>query len=128
MNVLGVGIDVIEIWRLERALQRWGEKFIRRVFSDEEMASMGCRSKRMEHLAGRFAAKEAVIKALGLKGAGVSWRDIEVLSEPRGRPVVRLGGVSLKRAKDLNLACLEVSISHSRTMACACAIAGGDRR
>ena len=111
-----VGVDVIEIERVEAALGRFGERFLRRVYTAEEAAF--CRG-RVHELAARFAAKEAVMKALGTGARGVAWREIEVLPNHRGKPLVYLYGRARARAERIGLAGLDVSMSHSREYAVA---------
>ena len=111
-----VGVDVIEIERVEAALGRFGERFLRRVYTAEEAAF--CRG-RVHELAARFAAKEAAMKALGTGAKGVAWREIEVLPNHRGKPLVYLYGRARARAERIGLAGLDVSMSHSREYAVA---------
>jgi holo-[acyl-carrier protein] synthase len=111
-----VGVDVIEIERVGAALARFGERFLRRVYTAEEAAF--CRG-RVHELAARFAAKEAVMKALGTGARGVAWREIEVLPNHRGKPLVYLYGRARARAERIGLAGLDVSMSHSREYAVA---------
>src|SRR3989337_2235036 len=111
-----VGVDVIEIERVEAALARFGERFLRRVYTAEEAAF--CRG-RVHELAARFAAKEAVMKALGTGAKGVAWREIEGLPNHRGKPLVYLYGRARARAERIGLAGLDVSMSHSREYAVA---------
>ena len=111
-----VGVDVIEIGRVEAALARFGERFLRRVYTREEAAF--CRG-RVHELAARFAAKEAVMKALGTGAKGVAWREIEVLPNHRGKPLVYLYGRAKARAERIGLEGLDVSMSHSREYAVA---------
>ena len=84
-----IGVDIVEIARLEKAIARWGEDFLQRVYTDSELKLY---RKKLPSLAARFAAKEAVIKALGKPEPGASLKDIEVLSGPGGQPVVNLYG------------------------------------
>ena len=120
--IVGTGIDVIEIARVERALRRSGERFVRRVFAGSEIVE--CRSRRRSgpHFAARFAAKEAVMKALGTGWAGgVRWVDIEIVSEPGGRPnqlSLRLHGRVAELAAERNAhPHLAVSCTRSHAMA-----------
>src|SRR5947209_4566537 len=87
MTVITSGIDVIEIERIEAAVDRWGERFLQRIYTDAEQAY--CRGK-SRRLAGRFAAKEAASKALGVGVRHIRWRDIEILPDPRGKPTLSL--------------------------------------
>jgi len=114
-----VGIDIIEIPRIERAIQRWGERFLQRVYTPSELELY---RHRTASLAARFAAKEAVMKALG---RAVPWREVEVTRGPRGRPQLRLLGQAQARALELGLE-LEVSLSHSRELAVA-SVVGNSR-
>ena len=116
MGANAVGVDIIEIDRVEAALGRFGERFLRRVYSDVEVAF--CRGRAHE-LAARFAAKEAVMKALGTGARGVAWREIEVLPNRRGKPLVYLYGRAKERAERIGLGGLDVSMSHSREYAVA---------
>ena len=114
-----VGIDIIEIDRIERAAARWGEHFLKRIYTDSELDL--CKN-RAPALAARFAAKEAVMKALGTGIKGVAWRDIETLSNTEGRPVVHLHGGAQRTAKQLKLKEMAISLSHSRKHAIASAL------
>src|SRR3990172_6571005 len=116
MSANAVGVDVIEIERVGKALERFGERFLRRVYTEAEAAF--CRG-RVHELAARFAAKEAVMKALGTGAHGVAWREIEVLPNHRGKPLVYLYGRAKARAERIALSGLDVSMSHSREYAVA---------
>jgi holo-[acyl-carrier protein] synthase len=122
---LASGIDIIEIERIERAVERWGARFLQRVYTDTEI--LHCRG-RAQSLAGRFAAKEAASKALGVGIRGLSWRDIEVVRGPRGKPVMRLHGKAALIAEAVGLTSFEVSITHSRTDAIAVVTAWSEPR
>jgi holo-[acyl-carrier protein] synthase len=111
-----VGVDIIEIARVEKAVKRWGETFIRRLYTESELRL--CR-KRPSSLATRFAGKEAVMKALGTGARGVSWREIEILSEPSGKPLVNLYGKAQERASYLGLERIAISLSDSKDYAVA---------
>lgn len=109
----------MEIERVEKALARFGERFLSRVYTRLEVAA--CRGRTSE-LAARFAAKEAVMKALGTGARGVAWREIEVLPNHRGKPLVYLHGRARERAERIGLTGLDVSLSHSRELAMAFAV------
>ena len=111
-----VGIDMVAIPRVQAVLDRHPSRFLRRVYTPEEVAF--CRG-RVPELAARFAAKEAVMKALGTGARGVAWREIEVLPNRRGKPLVYLYGRALKRAERIGLRDLDVSLSHEREFAIA---------
>ncbi|HNM78670.1 MAG TPA: holo-ACP synthase [Tepidiformaceae bacterium] len=110
------GIDIIEIDRVADVISRHGDRFLNRVYTPDEIAH--CRG-RIPELAARFAAKEAVMKALGTGVRGVGWRDIEVLPNRRGKPLVFLYGRGAKRAEEIELRGLEISLTHSNELAMA---------
>ena len=105
-----VGVDIIEIARIEKAIGRWGEGFLRRVYTESELRLY---RKKLSSLATRFAAKEAVIKALGKPNGVVSLREIEILSDPAGKPLVYLYGKAQNQAEGLGLNKFAISLSHS---------------
>lgn len=122
-EAVSVGIDIIEIDRVARTLARFGERFLQRVYTEAEIAY--CRGK-PSRLAARFAAKEAVAKALGVGifwREGVYWRDVEVIRDQRGKPGIRLYGGALERAQQEELTCWALSLSHSRDYAVAMVVA-----
>ena len=104
-----VGIDVIEVDRVRRVLERHPQRFLNRVYTPEEAAF--CRG-RVPELAARFAAKEAVMKALGTGARSVAWRDIEVLPDRRGKPMVYLYGGAEARAEQIGLEAMDISLAH----------------
>lgn len=116
-----VGVDIVEIERIGDAIARWGERFLRRVYTEAELDI--CRD-RVPALAVRFAAKEAVMKALGTGTNGVAWRDVEVLSNSDGKPLVRLYGGARSKAGELGLVDIDISLSHSREYAVASVVGG----
>ncbi len=118
--MLTTGVDIIEIPRIKQVLDRYGERFLKRVFTPDEIAY--CRG-RAPNLAGRFAAKEATMKALGTGVRGVSWKDIEVVRAESGAPSVKLHGRAEKRAERLQVSEISLSISHSRDYAVAFVVA-----
>jgi len=103
-----IGVDIIEIARIEKAIACWGERFLRRVYTDSELRLCG---DSPSSLAGHFAGKEAVIKALGGRSKGFSWKEIEILSDPRGKPLVHLHGNTRNQANALGLDDLAISLS-----------------
>ncbi|MFN8506444.1 MAG: holo-ACP synthase [Dehalococcoidia bacterium] len=113
------GVDIIEIDRVADVIRRHGDRFLKRVYTDDEIAH--CRG-RVHELAARFAAKEAVMKALGTGVRGVGWRDIEVLPNRRGKPLVFLYGRGAARARHIQLRGLEISLTHSKEYAIASAV------
>ena len=115
-----LGVDIIQIRRIRETLARFGPRFAGRVLTPEEAAYV---RDRPAQLAGRWAAKEAVSKVLGLGVRGVGWREIEVVRLPTGQPAVRLSGRALARAEQLGMGRIALSISHERDYAVAVASA-----
>lgn len=119
---LRTGIDLIEISRIEEVIARHGRHYLERVYTPAELEQCG---KRAESLAGRFAAKEAVAKALGCGIGDVTWKDIEILGDEQNAPVLTLRGAAEQKAKELGLVNWSVSISHSQSHSVAMAVAVG---
>lgn len=115
-----VGIDIIEIERVAKVLEKHGQRFLNRVYTPRERERYGTR---VQELAARFAAKEATMKALGTGIRGVRWRDIEVLPNRRGKPILILHETAQRRAALLGLTHFSVSLTHSRGDAMAIVIA-----
>ena len=118
-----LGVDIIEIDRIERAVSRHGEHFLKRIYTEKELEV--CQGQ-PPSLAIRFAAKEAVMKVLGTGINGASWREIEILPNSRGAPLVHLCGRAKKRAEELCLKEIAISLSHSREYAVASALGEAD--
>ncbi|MEZ4552978.1 MAG: holo-ACP synthase [Dehalococcoidia bacterium] len=116
MTTHAVGVDMIETDRVRKVLERHPERFLTRVFTPEEVAF--CRG-RVPELAARFAAKEAVMKALGTGARSVGWREIEVLPDRRGKPLLYLYGGAAERAESIGLEAIDVSLSHLESFAIA---------
>ncbi len=114
-----LGIDIIKVERIRSALERFGDRFPRRILTDEENSYV---RGRPENLAGRWAAKEAISKVLGLGVRGVGWREIEIVRLPTGQPSVRLHDRARLRAEQLGMARIAVSISHEHDYAIAIAM------
>jgi len=110
--LLRTGVDLIEISRIEEVVARHGKHYLERIYTPAELEQCG---KRTESLAGRFAAKEAVAKALGTGIGDVSWKEIEVLGDEQNAPVLTLHGAAEKMAKEIGLTIWSVSISHSQS-------------
>lgn len=115
-GAVAAGVDVIEIARIQRVLDDFGERFLRRVYTERERERY---RGRISELAVRFAAKEATSKALGTGIRGIRWREMEVLSNRRGKPVLVLHGQAAERAAQLGLTDFSVTLTHSRTDAVA---------
>lgn len=122
--ILGMGMDMIEIARIGRAIA--GRRFRERVYSPAERDWLDTVSWRAESAAGRFAAKEAAVKALGAGIGAIRWIDIEIVAEDTGRPRIRLHGEAERAAKALGIRKMWVTITHDRERAAACVIAEGD--
>jgi len=118
-GLTAIGVDIIEIERVESAIKQWGERFLSRIYTETELRT--CRD-RLASLASRFAAKEAVMKVLGTGGIGIGWREIEILTSVDGRPSVKLYGQALNKAAELNLKEVSVSLSDSKQHVVAVAI------
>ncbi len=118
--IVGLGIDIAEVDRIESAIRRYGQRFLQRVFTAAEIDYCQSKANRFERFAGRFAAKEAAMKAIGTGWKrGVSWRDFEVVREPSGRPVLRFSGVAAGFAERLGVTRALVSITHTAAQAIA---------
>jgi holo-[acyl-carrier protein] synthase len=122
--ILGVGTDLIEIERVQQSLDRFGQRFMERVFTPGEVAYCQQKKHAAESFAARFAAKEAAAKALGTGIArGISWREIEVRRSPGERPTLHLTGRAAERADSMGVRHLQLSLTHSRDVAMAVVIA-----
>jgi holo-[acyl-carrier protein] synthase len=123
--ILGIGTDMIEIGRIERSIEQFGQRFLDRIFTPGEIAY--CQQKKKhasESYAARFAAKEAGAKALGTGiSRGITWKEIEVRRKPGGAPTLHLSGRALKRADHLGIGRLSLSLTHGRDLAMAVVIA-----
>lgn len=118
--IVGLGTDIAEIDRIEKAMGRHGDSFLRRIFTPAEAAYCERHRNRAERYAGRFAAKEAAMKALGTGWSkGVRWVDIEVVRLPGGKPTLRLAGRAAEFAKELGVKNISVTITHSGNTALA---------
>ncbi|MDX1415088.1 MAG: holo-ACP synthase [Candidatus Promineifilaceae bacterium] len=120
--MIAVGVDIIEVARIERSLDKLGQQFLDRIFTHLEQSYCDGRAER---LAGRFALKEAVAKALGVGIGDIRWQEIEVLNDERGKPVLTLHGNARQLADELGLHSWSVSMSHSETNAIGMAVALG---
>ena len=118
--IVGLGLDISEIDRIEAALTRRGAAIVERLFTPAEVAYCESHKNKFERYAGRFAAKEAAMKALGTGWRrGVRWRDIEVVRQPSGKPTLKLTGVALDIASDLGVKNISLTITHSGNLALA---------
>ena len=125
MAPLYVGVDLVELDRIERAVARHGERFLARIYTPAELIRY---RQRLPELAARFAAKEAVSKALGvglnhISAQGIAWQEVEVLPDPRGKPLVHLSGRAQALAQEQGLHTWAISLSHGRDYAVAFVVA-----
>ncbi len=118
--MLTSGVDMIEIERLQQAVDRHGERFLRRIFTEREIAYCG---GRFESLAGRFAIKEAVAKALGTGIGDMNWADIEIVNDERGKPFLQLHNQAGRMSAEQGLTHWSISMSHTATHAVGFAVA-----
>ena len=126
MRIIGHGIDIVETARIARMIEEHGQRFLDRCFTTAEQEYADNRARQVEHLAGRFAAKEAILKALATGWRdGIAWTDAEVAKEPSGRPTVQLHGKCAEVAAQLGITDWSISISHIESHATASAIATG---
>lgn len=126
MNVIGIGTDIVECLRIAQMIERHGELFLQRVYTQREIEYCSSRKSATQHYAGRWAAKEAVLKALGTGWArGISWHDVEVRNDVGGAPRIVLGSGTREVCERRGIQDMLISISHCRTHATAFAIAVG---
>ena len=126
MTIIGIGTDIAEVLRIAQMIERHGDLFINRVYTDEEIHYCQARKMSTQHYAGRWAAKEAVLKAIGTGWRrGISWRDVEIRNLPGGKPTVACRGGVREVIEELGVADILITISHCRTFATAYAIAVG---
>jgi len=128
MEILGLGTDITECLRIARMIERHAELFVSRVYTPEEIRYCQNRRQATQHFTGRWAAKQAVLKALGTGWRrGIGWHDVEIRNESEGRPVVVLRGGAKAAADQLGASQVLVAISHCRSHATAFAVAVGEK-
>jgi holo-[acyl-carrier protein] synthase len=121
--ILGIGSDLAEVERIGKSVERFGERFLTRIYTAQERAYAMRKANWAERLAARFAAKEAGMKAIGTGlTSGVSWQHFEVANEPSGRPTLHLHGVALQVANAMGVKRISVSLTHTKTIAMAVVI------
>jgi holo-[acyl-carrier protein] synthase len=124
MNVIGIGTDIVECLRIAQMIERHGELFLTRVFTAREIEYCSARKAATQHYAGRWAAKEAILKALGTGWSrNIHWRDMEIRNDHAGKPTVALAGGARDMCERLGIGEIMVSISHCRSHATAFAVA-----
>jgi holo-[acyl-carrier protein] synthase len=118
--LIGTGVDLIEIERIAQSIERYGNRFLRRIFTDHEIEYCSRKRSSAESFAARFAAKEAGAKALGTGiSRGVTWNEFQVEREPGGRPTLQLRGRAALLASQLGVRCISLSLTHTATLAMA---------
>jgi holo-[acyl-carrier protein] synthase len=118
--LIGTGVDLIEVERIAQSIERYGERFLRRIYTDDEIAYCSRRRSSAESFAARFAAKEAGAKALGTGiSRGVTWSEFQVERQPGGRPVLSLRGRAAVLARELGVKTISLSLTHSGSLAMA---------
>jgi holo-[acyl-carrier protein] synthase len=125
MGLLATGVDLIEIERVQTTIGRYGKRFLERVFTLQELAEVG---NNTASLAARYAAKEAVAKALGTGIGPIAWREIEILHGPARQPLLHLHGAAQKLASEMGLDVWSISLSHTQTHAIALVVATGEAK
>lgn len=118
--ILGTGVDLAEVGRIQASIERYGERFTQRVFTEREIAYAERKANKYERYAARFAAKEAGMKALGTGwSGGIRWKDLEVANLPSGRPTLALHGVAREVAARLGVRAIHLSLTHTAAQALA---------
>jgi len=122
--ILGVGVDAVDIARVERMFAKRRDQMLKRLFTDDELAFLTSKAFPAQHVAARLAAKEAAYKALSGNdlARGIGWREIEVFSQPDGSPKLRLHGRAATRFEELSAATIHISLTHSNATAVAVVI------
>ena len=124
MDIVGIGTDIVECLRIGRMIEEHDELFLRRVYTEREIRYCQERKRATEHFAGRWAAKEAILKCLGTGWRrGLCWTDIEIRNDTSGKPRVHICGAAKDQAQTLLIADIHISISHCRAYATAFAVA-----
>ena len=115
--IVGAGVDLAEVARIKASIERYGERFIRRIYTPAEIAYVERKANKFERYAARFAAKEAGMKAIGTGWRrGVRWQDFEVANLPSGKPTLRLHGVAASFADKLGVKNISLSITHTKEL------------
>jgi holo-[acyl-carrier protein] synthase len=126
MTIVGIGTDITECLRIGKMIEQHGDLFLKRVYTEREIAYCQARKRALEHFAGRWAAKEAILKAIGTGWAkGICWTDLEIRNEAGGAPRVLVRGTAADIAAERGIGEILISISHTRAYATAYALALG---
>jgi holo-[acyl-carrier protein] synthase len=126
MQVVGIGTDIVECLRIAKMLERHGELFTNRVYTPQEIEYCSSRKAAIQHFSSYWAAKESVLKAIGTSWVrGISWRDVEVVTDPSGQPSIQLSGGTLEICERKGIQRVLISLAHCRAHATATAVALG---
>lgn len=125
MPIIGIGIDAVDVERIRALLERYGNRFINKVFQPEEATYCMSQHDPAQHFAARYAAREAVAKALGTGFSGISWREIAVVRDADGAPKVSLCGAAERKASSMGVKRIWLSLTHTNTLAIAVAVLEG---
>jgi len=118
--IVGAGIDIVEVFRMRDAINKWGDNFLTKVFTDKEIKYSSSKRFAPQHFAARFAAKEAVVKAFGVaRKFPLNWTDIEIFNDKEGKPIILFNNDALKLKKKKKVDKVVVSMSHSKNYAVA---------
>jgi len=118
--IVGTGVDIVEVFRMRDAILKWGDNFLKKIFTDREIKYSNSKRFSFQHYAARFAAKEAVVKAFGEpRKFPLKWTEIEVLNDDEGKPIIKFHDDALKLKKKKNIDDVIVSMSHSKNYAIA---------
>jgi len=121
--IFGTGVDIVEVYRMKDAINKWGDNFLTKIFTPKEIRYSNSRRFSFQHFAARFAAKEAVVKAFGEpRRHPIKWTDVEVLNDREGKPVIEFHDDALRLKKKKKVSDVVVSMSHSKNYAIANAI------
>ncbi|MFW6006588.1 MAG: holo-ACP synthase [Halanaerobiales bacterium] len=115
--IAGTGIDLVKINRIKKMIGKWGNRFLNKIFSVNEINYCQKHKKQYSHFAARFAAKEAVVKMLGTGMQKIRWKDIEIINNSRGKPGVNLSGKAAEIAEKNNITSIHISITHEKEYA-----------
>lgn len=127
--IVGIGVDIVEVPRIKDACIRWQDSFLRKIFTEGEIAYSKARKFSYQHLAARFAAKEAVLKAIGDSSIHrIEWREVEVLNDEFGKPVIRLSGEAERIKEKKGICEIIITMSHTSKLAVANAVLVGHEK
>ena len=118
--IFGAGVDIVEVFRMRDAIDKWGDNFLKKVFTDKEIQYSSSKRFSCQHFAARFAAKEAIVKAFGEpKKFPIKWTEIEILKDKEGKPVMKFHKDALRLKNKMRISDVVLSMSHSKNYAVA---------